>query len=1464
MLPLSATTEDLTTQLAAAASQTGMAVQLSLEAGYYALTTGLLFNETAVAAEVVLRAAPGAAVVLRPPAADSGRRLQGDMSTGALLTVTTGVLTLERIEIRDAVDAPAVVVTGGLLKLRECSLVNNRPAGAVRVLGGDLVIEDSSLTDNGVPSGMGGALTVHGGSVVARRTSFARNHGAVHLTSGSVTLAAGTLLQQNRASMRLDGGSLRYELPAPLGRWVLATNGLAQLDSSYDGDYPYECAPGVFGSSLAQDAQSGPGCSGACPAGSFCPSLSTAPIACPVGSHCAAGSGSPTACPSGAFGGAQNLTSETDCESCPAGFWCGSGRRIACGRGTFNSATGADDQSYCTRCPPNSNTAAEGQTSQAGCICDAGYYGQLGVHGQISCTTCPVGSDCSQPGTTLETMPLLAGYYRASNSSDDLRRCPDFGNSSGCTGGVLTAGEGPCKQWLQGPYCKLCNVSDTTRFYDARKSACLPCDDDETGLSVVAFGSVAFVVVVVALLWARYRPHRRVVLLARLTLRLSRLDAHLHLRAKAKLLLSFFQVATRISDVYEVSMPMEVTLLLSVFEVFNVNIAGIGLPLQCLGLGSYQQQLLTTMLLPVVLAAALVAGFAVRSCCVRKRGRLAGGMLDALPWLLGETFLVFPVVSSAAFRAFSCEAFDGGKMYLRADYAVECDGAEHDAVKRLAWLGILLYPIGVSLLYAALLLRARPAILEKQQTALSKALGFLVRDYEPGFFWWELLEAWKKLFLVGFAVLILPGSVEQLLIAFLFSLVYMLLVSVTMPFRDAMDDYFAKACAVSLTTLFFFSVVLKFASLTVEVEGVLTQRLRDRFSFDVAIVTVGMITSVLAALLLAALIAAAQVVTAARLPMLKLVATKAAPDLPLRLGQRWHLFLSHVWGTGQDQCATIKRQLCALLPGVLIFLDVDDLKSVDDLEEYVDQSAVISIFVSKGYFKSGNCLREARFTVAKRKPIALVHDGDKAGMSVGDIRRDECPDDLRSSIFDGRDVIEWHRIKEFQLISLKLLAEQLVCGCAVPQGDGGSPGGSGAASTAATAATAASPSSSSSPQHFRLYLPGEASRQRRTFHAPVPLVYASPHNPGALEAAQALQAGMGTGATFRFTTDDVSLRPAASRHQHHHHHHRHAHHHHNSPNGQSRSVGAGAAAAGAAAAGEGAAEGPHRHAHRSSARGEATHFLLYLNQATFVGGHGSLLAAELREARAAGAPAVVMVHETDVTRGGCEFATFFSTTPQDLIRDGLYKALALALYSGPFWPASVALVARALGAAEARRGAHSAFRTSEAIREPQQLSAAASLQPPSSAPQPPTSPNGAHNLSSAAKFHSTISLDDGSDDESIEPSHNATRKSMMEAERENGSIGESSKSTPGRFTCRKQPQKPSRPPAKDLPSPALTRRVKSLKLLSKISGRLSACGAADAERKQVASGAERGLNPCAVCAGGPDAPPFDHNDALSV
>ena len=208
-------------------------------------------------------------------------------------------------------------------------------------------------------------------------------------------------------------------------------------------------------------------------------------------------------------------------------------------------------------------------------------------------------------------------------------------------------------------------MTDESRYYDADESACLPCEGEAL---VPVFAGIGAAVATIALVWSCRAAQRRWAPSS--VLRLQRLSLQLSLRAKLKQMLSFYQVATRVSDVYVVPMPEAVARLLSVFEVLNINISGIGLPLQCLGLGTYEQQLAATMLLPVLIAAAIVFGFVVCSCT---RAKGAGtGLLAALPYLLPLSFLVFPMVSSAAFRAFSCEAFDNGREFLRADYRVEC------------------------------------------------------------------------------------------------------------------------------------------------------------------------------------------------------------------------------------------------------------------------------------------------------------------------------------------------------------------------------------------------------------------------------------------------------------------------------------------------------------------------------------------------------------------------------------------------------------------------------------------------------------------------------------------------------------------------------------------------------------------------------------------------------------------------
>ena len=639
-----------------------------------------------------------------------------------------------------------------------------------------------------------------------------------------------------------------------------------------------------------------------------------------------------------------------------------------------------------------------------------------------------------------------------------------------------------------------------------------------------------------------------------------------------------------------------------------------------------------------------------------------------------------------------------------------CGGPEHAKAVNLAFFAILLYPIGIPALYLLLLFCARGAILRDRPTRLSSALSFLHRDFEARMYGWEIAEQFKKLFLVGIMVRVRPDTIVQLGVAIIFCLVFMLGSAIAKPYRREENDYFAVACNFSLTAVFVFCTMLKVKSVSETLEA---GELYDRLYFDEFVIGGCLSVCVFGALILAGFLSLQSIVEAAQVPTLRLVSTGNRPELTLAKGHKWHLFLSHIWGTGQDQCATIKRQLSLLLTGVSVFLDVDDLEDIGALEEYIEQTSTIMIFVSKGYFKSKNCLREARCAVSKVKPLSLVHDPVRGGGSLKSISNDECPTEYYDHILTGRPVITYHRIKDFQVVSIKLLAQDVLLN---------SP-----AFARKDSWLQRESEKEANILEVQLALPGELTRKGLSFERPI-TVYVSAHNPGAAVVMEALQGGfleLQEPKKKLSVTGMPSMASVARGEK---------------GSGEDTDVPADASAdvsAACRASEQGAGVGASEQAGRSTkakdvdvdvaqrakaARGqiratatpptdvqgdkeiegligelsgkkggkkglekkganEPTHMLLYLNSDTFVGDKGELFANEVRAARANGFP-LVMVHENDEDAGGCDFARFFETTPQDLISDGLYKALAYAWYPDPFRQVSVALVALAFGAEE--------------------------------------------------------------------------------------------------------------------------------------------------------------------------------------
>ena len=96
--------------------------------------------------------------------------------------------------------------------------------------------------------------------------------------------------------------------------------------------------------------------------------------------------------------------------------------------------------------------------------------------------------------------------------------------------------------------------------------------------------------------------------------------------------------------------------------------------------------------------APLVAVIAVLLCGrlydMRSAAESAGSpWRRSLPWVLKLLFFAYPIVSSVAFEAFACYEFTASS-YLKADVAIECFSEAHTEVKTLAWVAILIYPVG--------------------------------------------------------------------------------------------------------------------------------------------------------------------------------------------------------------------------------------------------------------------------------------------------------------------------------------------------------------------------------------------------------------------------------------------------------------------------------------------------------------------------------------------------------------------------------------------------------------------------------------------------------------------------------------------------------------------------------------------------------------------------------------------------
>ena len=345
-----------------------------------------------------------------------------------------------------------------------------------------------------------------------------------------------------------------------------------------------------------------------------------------------------------------------------------------------------------------------------------------------------------------------------------------------------------------------------------------------------------------------------------------------------------------------------------------------GVTTACTGLG-LAHELLLICLVPLIIVLGALAGAAARH----------KPLITVLPFALITSFLCFPFVASRGFRALApCDCFsyvDGGAAcFLHDAYSVRCvrqaSGAYSapDDVITSAWLAIFVYAVLVPALYASLLFICRRSLSGMESaTELSRALVFLTKDYRPDRFFWELVEVARKITITGFLALIDPGSLLQLYLAVGLALCILILQLYASPYASVSDNFLSMISASALVLTLLASLGIQLNELVPDLStlGVAEVGLTGGwFQLTVAV----LIVSALLVLLIAVFMFAQQLNVARKLPFARWAASGMVAVPPIVAPGAFHAFISHQWAHGQDQARGIKAQLCALVPGLRVFL----------------------------------------------------------------------------------------------------------------------------------------------------------------------------------------------------------------------------------------------------------------------------------------------------------------------------------------------------------------------------------------------------------------------------------------------------------------------------------------------------------------------------------------------------------------
>lgn len=203
------------------------------------------------------------------------------------------------------------------------------------------------------------------------------------------------------------------------------------------------------------------------------------------------------------------------------------------------------------------------------------------------------------------------------------------------------------------------------------------------------------------------------------------------------------------------------------------------------------------------------------------------GLQRTLPLTLVITFALVPSTATLIFRTLLCDPYEyveplaiagqtpSIRRYLQGDLTVDCDSAEYQATRGLAFVFIAVWPIGCPALYMLLIWGSIGSHHTRSRRSLLRATAFLTEDYHKGAFWWEPVEMCRKLALVGWVLLIGEQSeLARVLVALIVSISFLALHFAVKPTRRREDGALMMTVELVLVLIYICVMLIKVCDLS--------------------------------------------------------------------------------------------------------------------------------------------------------------------------------------------------------------------------------------------------------------------------------------------------------------------------------------------------------------------------------------------------------------------------------------------------------------------------------------------------------------------------------------------------------------------------------------------------------------------------------------------------------------------------